>query len=96
MKVICYLHHLHGHKLQFIFHKLHPLSSSHGQLCELLFFPRTEALIFLERHTRLFVEPAIQALLFVGLMTTMLLQSLNEMHLKYVFHNKFRMIMPIS
>ena len=29
-------------------------------------------------------------------MTTMLLHSLNEMHLKYVVHNKFRMIMPIS
>ena len=87
---------LYGHKLQFIFHKLRPLSSSHGQLRELVFFPRTEALIFLERHTRLFVEPAIWALLFVGLMTTMLLQSLNKMHLKYIFHNKFRMIMPIS
>ena len=50
---------LHGHKLQFIFHKLLPLSSSHGQLHELVFFPCTEALIFLERHTRLFVEPAV-------------------------------------
>ena len=35
-------------------------------------------------------------LLIVGLMTTMLLHSLNEMHLKYVVHSKFRMIMPIS
>ena len=87
---------LYGHKLQFIFHKLRPLSNSHGQLCELVFFPRTEALNFLEHHTRLSSEPAIWALLFVGLMTTMLLQSLNEMHLKYIFHNKFRMIMPIS
>ena len=50
---------LHGHKLQFTFHKLRPLSSSHGHLRELVFLPRTEALIFLERHTRLFVEPAI-------------------------------------
>ena len=87
---------LHGHKLQFIFHKLLPLSSSLGQLHELVFFPCTEALIFLERHTRLFVEPAVWALLFVGLMTTMLLQSLNKMHLNYVFHNTFRMMMPIS
>ena len=50
---------LHGHKLQFISHKQRPLSSSHGQLRELVFCPRTEALIFLERHTRLFVELAI-------------------------------------
>ena len=50
---------LHDHQLRFIFHKLHPLSSSRGQLCELVFFPRAEALIFLERHTKLFVEPAI-------------------------------------
>ena len=50
---------LHGHKLQFIFHKLRPLFSLHGQLRELVFFPSTEVLIFLERHTRLFVQPAI-------------------------------------
>ena len=50
---------LQGHELQFISHKLRPLSSSYGQLRELVFFPRTEALIFLERHTRLFAEPAI-------------------------------------
>ena len=40
----------------------------------------------MERHTRLFVEPAISALLFVGLMTTLLLQSLNKICLKYAFH----------
>ena len=51
---------------------------------------------FFERHTRLFVEPAIWALSFVGLVTTKLLQSRNKMHLKYVFHSKFRMMMPIS
>ena len=87
---------LHGHKLQFIFHKPHPLSHSLSQLRKLVFFPRTEALIFLEHHTRLFVELAIWALLFVGLMTTMLSQSLNKMHLKYIFHKKFRMIVPVS
>ena len=76
---------LHGHKLQFISLKLCPLSSLHGQLHELVFFPCTEALIFLEHHTRLFVEWAIWALLFASLMTTMLLQSLNKMHLKQVF-----------
>ena len=82
---------LHGHKLQFIFHKSRPLSSSHGQLRELVFFPCTEALtFFLERHTRLFVEPTISALLFAGLMTTLLLQSLNKICLKYVFHEYFQ------
>ena len=50
---------LYVQKLQFISHKLRPSSSSHGQLRELVFFSRTEALIFLKRHTRLFVEPAI-------------------------------------
>ena len=50
----------HGHKLQHsVYCQLHPLSRSHGRLCELVCFPRTEAPTFLERHTRLFVEPAI-------------------------------------
>ena len=34
-------------------------TSSHGQSHELVSFSCTETLIFLERHTRLFVEPAI-------------------------------------
>ena len=87
---------LYGHKLQFISHKVHPLSSSHGQLCGLVFFSCTKALIFLEHDTRLLVERAIWALLFVSLMTPVLVQSPNKMHLKYVFCNKFRMIMPTS
>ena len=72
-------------KLQFISHKLRPSSSSHGQLRELVFFSRTEALIFLKRYTWFFVEPAIWALLFVSLMTTVLVQSLNKMYMKLRF-----------
>ena len=60
------------------------------------FFSRTEALIFLKRHIRLFVKPAIWALSFFTLMTTVLLQLLNKMHMKYVFHNRFSMIVPIK
>ena len=80
---------LYDQKLQFISHKLCPSSSSHGQFRELVFFSRTEPLIFLKRHTRLFAELEIWALLFVSLMTTVLVQSLNKMQMKYVFHNKF-------
>ena len=87
---------LYGHKLQFNSHKLHPFSSSHGQLRELVFFSHTEALIFFKCHTRLFAEPVISALLFASLVTTVLVQLLNKMHLKYIFHDRFRMIMPIS
>ena len=87
---------LYVQKLQFISHKLCPSPSPHGQLCELVFFSHTKALIFLRRHTRLFVEPAIWALLFVSIMTTVLVQSLIKMHMILVFHNKFRMIVPIS
>ena len=87
---------LYCQKLQFISHKVRPSSSSHGQLRELVFFSRTEALIFLKHHTRLFVEPANWALLFVSLMATVLVQPLNKMRMKYVFNNKFRMIMPIK
>ena len=38
---------LYGYKLQFIFHELRPLSSSHGQIHDIVFFPRTKALILL-------------------------------------------------
>ena len=69
-------------KLQFISHKLWPSSNSNGQLRELVFFSRNEALIFLKRHTRLFGQPVIGALLFVSLMATLLVQSLNKKHMK--------------
>ena len=70
--------------------------ASFVQLRELVFFSCTNALIFLERHTRLFVEPAIWALLSVSLMTVVLVQSLTKMRLKCVFHITFRIIIPIS
>ena len=50
---------LYDPKLQFISHRLRPLPSSHGQLCELVFFSRTEPLFLSKRYTRLFAEPGI-------------------------------------
>ena len=76
------------HKLQFISHKLFPSSSPHEQLCELVFFfSCTNALIVLNRHIRLFKEPAIWALLFFSLMTAVLCNHLvkctwNVLHIK--------------
>ena len=83
-------------KLQFISHKQRPSPSLHGQLRELVFLFSHRGSNFLTRNTRLFVERTVWALLFFCLMTSVLVQSLNKMHIKYVFHNKFRMIMPIS
>ena len=85
----------HVHKIQFISNKLRPFSSSHGQLRKLVFLFSHRGSHFLKRHTRLFVKPYRQsdlALLFFSLMTNVLVQSLNKMHMKYVLHNKFRMI----
>ena len=68
---------------------------SHGQFRELVFLFSHRGSHFLKRHTRLFVVPSgnlIQAVLFFSLMTIVLVQSLNKMHMKYVLHNKFRMI----
>ena len=48
---------LYIHKLQSISDKLRPLSSSHGQLRELVFLFSQRGSHFLKRHTRLFVEP---------------------------------------
>ena len=45
------------HKIQFISNKLHPSSSSHGHLCELVFLFLHQGSHFLKRHTRLFVVP---------------------------------------
>ena len=70
---------LNGHKLQFIFHKLRPLSSSPSQLCELFFFPRTEALIFLKRHARLFIE-------YCEIFKTPILKNICELLLLYSNH----------
>ena len=83
------------HKIQFIYNKLRPSSSPHCLLRELVFLFSHGGSHFLKRHTRLFVEPYRQsdlALLFFSLMTNVLVQSLNKMHMKYVLHNKFRMI----
>ena len=49
------------HKIQFISNKLHPLSSSHGQLRELVFLFSHQGSHFLKRHTRLFVVPQGQS-----------------------------------
>ena len=85
----------YGNKLQFISHMLYLLSSSNDHLCELVFFSHTKALTFLECHIRLFIELAIWALLFISVMTTVLVQSLNKMHLKYVFHNNSHRKTPV-
>ena len=83
------------HKIQFISDKLHPSSSSHGQFHELVFLFSHWGSHFLKRHTRLFIEPFgqsdLSSSIFI-LITNVLVQSLNKMHMKYVLHNKFRMI----
>ena len=59
------------------------------------FFSRTEALIFFKCHTRLFVEPYWQSdfkLHAFLVQAEVLMQSPNKIHVKYAFHNKFRMI----
>ena len=45
------------HKIQFISHKLHPSSNSHGWLHELVFLFSHRGSHFLKHHTRLSIEP---------------------------------------
>ena len=92
------------YKIQFISNKLHPSSSSHGQPCKLVFLFSHRGPHFLKHHTRLFVESYGQSDLsssIFSLITNVLVQSLNKMHMKYILHNKFRMVIfhdqkPIS
>ena len=82
---------LYIHELQFLSNKLYPSFSAHGQLHELVF-------LFLHQGFHFFLETShlvicrngnlISALLFFSLVRTVLVQ----MHMKYVFYNKFSMI----
>ena len=49
------------HKIQFTSNKLRPSSISHGQLRELVFIFSYRGSNFLQRRTRLFVEPYRQS-----------------------------------
>ena len=83
---------LYVQNLQFISHKLHPSSSSHRQLQELVLFSSTKVLLF-------FLETSHYIICRTGnhsSLTDALVESLNKMHMNYIFHNKFRMIMPVS
>ena len=73
------------HKIQFISNKLHPSSSSHGQLHELVF-------LFLHRRSQNHTGNLTKALLFFSLITVVLVQSFNKIHMKFTLDNKFRMI----
>ena len=71
------------------------LRRSHGQFCELVFLFSHRASHFLKLHTRLFAVPYAQSDLsssVFSLMTIVLVQSLNKMHMKSFLHSKFRMM----
>ena len=76
------------HKIQFIY-ELRPSSSSHGQLRELVFVFSHRGSHFLNVTLDYSQNQYEQSDLSS---TNVLVQSLNKMHMKYVLHNKFRMI----
>ena len=84
------------HEIQFISNKLCPSSCSHDQHRELVFLFSHRGSHFLKSQTRLFVEPYGQSDLSSSIFQSndkcFLAPSLNKVRMKYVLHNKFRMI----